>query len=131
MLLRIKQILSNKKTQRLLYFIAIPLWTYLWYIDDLSEYPNKTLDIGWAIPTSILLFQVIFNNKIMWIVLFVLFMFFTTAITLGSTYSFITSNDFSANTIVDFVIFISVVTVLTWVFYHMRPPVATLVNHST
>jgi hypothetical protein len=118
---KLKKLLANYKTQRLLYFFGIPLWTYLWYIDDLSEYPNKTLDIAWAIPTSMLLFQVIFNNKIMWTVLFVIFALFATGITIGSTYSFITSNKFSTDIIFEFAVFISIVTTLTWTFYNMRP----------
>lgn len=118
---KIKQFMSNNITQRVIYFLGVLLWTFLWYFDDLNEYPNKTLDLAWAIPTLLLLFQIIFNNRIMWSILFVTFTVYLGAGVLGLTYSFLTSGRLTSESTVEYVIFSSLVAFFIWTFYHMKP----------
>lgn len=105
------------KTQRLLCFLAIPLWTYLWYIDDLAQYPNKTLDIGWAIPTSILLLQVILNNRILWIGIFSIVAIFGTVVMIGSVITLTKGTAFTFSYFLQIAITLGVV----FLFYKMKP----------
>ena len=118
MLRQIVDFLSKEKVQRIAYLLLIPLWTYIWYIDDLKEYPNKSLlDISWIIPTSILLFQVIFNNAIVWAILFTIFGLYGLAATFGSILSLIRGTEH----VLGYSIFLICAIVGVWIFYFMKP----------
>lgn len=117
----IREKINRDKTQRILYFAGIPLWTILWYLDDLDQYPNKTLDLVWAVPALLLLFQVVFNNKLMWAIQFSFFCLYGGAIFLGTTYSMIRHGYFISVYTGYYIINVLLLTAFIWTFYQMQP----------
>ena len=71
---KISEYLKKNKIQRLIYGIGLLLWIIIW-IDDLKLY-NSVSSLGikylWLmiIPTLLLIGQLIFNNKIIWALIF-------------------------------------------------------------
>ena len=78
--------------QRLTYVLGIILWSVLWYLDDLDEIPNKTLDWVWFVPNALLAFQVLYNNKWMWLAIFCLISIYTFMLTILTTKLLIRGN---------------------------------------
>ncbi|MGE0637690.1 MAG: hypothetical protein AB7P01_14695 [Bacteroidia bacterium] len=76
MLNELKIIFRDIKIQRLFYCLGILLWTVMMWNDDLDErtfssnFTTAHLFV-WAIPDALLLFQIIFNNRIIWMILVV------------------------------------------------------------
>ena len=100
--------------QRSMYVVGIILWTILWYLDDLDEIPNKTLDWVWFVPTSLLAFQVIFNKKWMWFFLFGLMCIYNFMLVIFTIKSIIIGN---YNPIIILLIF----TISTIVIWFLKP----------
>lgn len=68
----------SDSSSRIVYFLGFILWSAIVYYDDQAERKlNGTFmqlpDLAlWAIPSSVLLFQVFFNSRVVWLILFVL-----------------------------------------------------------
>ena len=79
---KISNLLEKNKFQRLCYLLAIIFWLYMWQDD--FEHLNATsslfsISYKWLIfiPTTILLFQFIFNQIYLWTIIFVLVLTYT------------------------------------------------------
>ena len=78
---KISEYLKKDKNQRLLYGIGLLIWVIIW-IGDLKYY-NSESSLGikylWImiIPTLLLIGQLIFNNKIIWILIVALISCYT------------------------------------------------------
>jgi len=73
--------ISNKSVQRIFYFTLLLIYNLLIFFVGDGGIKGDTL-IGipfiwfWIIPTIILIYQTIFNNKIGWCALFLLYVFY-------------------------------------------------------
>lgn len=88
MVIKLQNIFSNKRNQLFFYSIGILLWTVLMWFDDLSErtfYSNFELShiFNWLIPDAILLFQMIYSNKVTWAIILVCVSICTLFTTIG------------------------------------------------
>lgn len=111
---KIQQIFSKAIIQRLFYLLGIVFWTLIWWFDDLNENPNQTLDFIWAIPTSLLLFQVIMNTKIIWAIILGLLTLYSTLLLALSIYGLFTGRMISPALLLFFL-------TATLVVYNLRP----------
>ena len=75
---KFKNILSNDPIQRVIYGLGFLLWTLIMW-DSINRFPNSisSLKISYLtlyiIPSTILLIQIIRNNKLFWLLTFGLF----------------------------------------------------------
>ena len=72
MLKNLLEYLKKDKIQRLIYGIGLVLWIYIWHVDLKNISENNPYGIYlWPIliPIPLLIGQIIFNNKIVWIIL--------------------------------------------------------------
>ncbi|OJV44692.1 MAG: hypothetical protein BGO29_10955 [Bacteroidales bacterium 36-12] len=76
---KILRYITNKSIQRILYFILLLVYNLLIFLNRGIK-GDSSIGIPfiwfWIIPTIILIYQIIFNNKIGWCALFILYIFY-------------------------------------------------------
>lgn len=87
MINQIKSIFQDVEIQRLFYCLGILLWTTMMWGDDLDEPAFSTNFttmhvLVWGIPDAILVFQIIFINRIIWMILVVCVLLLSVLMTL-------------------------------------------------
>ena len=88
MVKKISSFLANPIVQRVMYFLALILWVYLWY-DRIDEYNHKSklgIQFIWItlIPTILLTLQLIFNNRLLWFLILLLSLSISIALVVAS-----------------------------------------------
>ena len=77
---KILKCIANKSVQRIFYFTLLLVYNLLIFLNGGIK-GNSSIGIPfvwfWIIPTIILIYQTIFNNRIGWSALFLLYVFYT------------------------------------------------------
>lgn len=119
MITKVKQLIAIDKIQRFCYLLGIVLFTVVWWYDDLSENPDKSLDWEWAIPSSVLLLQAIINNRLVWKFLFCLFALYSILIIILMIPEFFGANETIVQT--ELGLMLVIVVIINWILYYMKP----------
>ena len=110
--------LSKPKLQRFVYVLLIPIWTLIWYFDDLQQYPNKSLlELSWIIPSGILLVQALLNHVFIWGFLFLILSLYSIALTYASIHSILQGSEH----MLAYIILLLFAFVLLFLFYCIKP----------
>ncbi len=126
--------LKTNRVQRLVYGLGLLLWIIIW-IDDIKFY-NLESSIGikyyWIIliPTFILIGQIIFNSKILWLASVALFGFYTLwtiwniiflGILIDYHRDFVPESFWTFDRISIWVFIILILVIINWLIWKIKP----------
>jgi hypothetical protein len=111
--------LSKRRTQRICYIVALAIWILIW-CDDLKLH-KATSSLGikyvWlmAVPTILLTIQIVFNNILVWAVIWGLIIFYT----------FWTTYELVMNLKIEFVfpilLIMLILLIINWIVFKLKP----------
>jgi hypothetical protein len=130
---KFKNILAKDPIQRVIYGIGLLLWTLIMW-DSIYRFPNSisSLKISYLtlyiIPATILLIQILRNNKLFWLLTFGLFSSYilTSVIMVLSDIIERSGNHvkaiiWSIDDIIILIVLLGFLGIIDWIIYHLKP----------
>lgn len=129
---KITQFLKLDKSQRISYIVLLICWIGIFLNSDTRQYITSYVDylpLIFIIPVILLVLQILFNNKILWtiiwacIVLYTIWTFFKmfTFIVIDQHRAYIHAIEWSAATIFRFVFISLTFITINWFIFKLKP----------
>jgi len=129
----IKEILKKDLIQRIIYGLGLVLWILIWFVDLKNISVNNSYGIylcSILIPIPLFIAQIIFNNKIIWIILVTYTSLFSLSIVwnkIGLDILIDINRDYSPqpfwtfDKIKDWLIMIVILLITNWTIWKIKP----------
>jgi hypothetical protein len=114
-------VLLRKFLVTVFYLFLLLLWTAIWYYDDLSENPGKTPDIYWFVPAALILFQMIAQRFVFWIIVWIFFDLLFILPVIAPLFRFAYDQTFIYNSIPAYLVGVAVFALFNLAFYFVNP----------
>lgn len=133
MIEKIRDILTKDFIQRTLYGLGIILWTMImWERLKNNPYSASSLKVSYLtlylIPATILLIQIIRNNKLLWILIFGLFscyilvsLFLVTWDAIERSGNHVKAIDWTFKDFAFLILFFGILGIIDWTIYQLKP----------
>ena len=130
---KIKNILTKEAIQRTIYGLGLILWTVI-MLESIRNFPFSTSSLKisyltlYLIPATILIIQIIRNNKLLWLLIFTVFssyilvsLFFVSWDIIERGGNHVKAINWSLKDIIIIILFFGFLGVIDWIIYHLKP----------